>query len=481
MCSLGVSGYIYRVGSFHYRSSFASVFCCRCRWIIYFFLLRFSARCILTNSMKCDISLFQVLLFIHIPVICLFSAASAQSDSSSVVVAAYNVSAPTGSRVVLQCVSGRMVWTRDRVRDRQRVVHWDVYRARPGYAMERVVDMFSAGDQRVYSSYNLGRVGITPTAFRDGNFSLVIKDVTMNDGGLYSCNFHHLYCHLYETHRVQLNVTKSRRKEQRFWDGQKAVFVVLLGSSVVLPCFNRRSVWTDWSNEEGDQQVVHWDRQPPGVRHDRADRLVDLYASGEQRSYGPSFLQRKMNISSRAFAEGDFSLTISDLQPSDRGMYSCHLHHHYCGLHERRQFQVTVEPPVNPTTQTAQAAPGGDRDTTKAESPRVINVIVPDQRHYFLLPLGYILTSCLLLAFITLIIILITCRRRTKEFHPQASARSSRSPSSSEELEMDVADVNVCVQVDRFDFKNNLLREKVHMNAQPKVIDLDKEMQKFSK
>lgn len=100
---------------------------------------------------------------------------SGQADSSSVVVAGYNVTAPAGSRVVLQCVSGRMVWTRDRVRDRQRVVHWDMYRAHPDYAMERVVDMFSAGDQRIYNSYNLGRVTITPTAFRDGNFSLVIK------------------------------------------------------------------------------------------------------------------------------------------------------------------------------------------------------------------------------------------------------------------------------------------------------------------
>lgn len=104
---------------------------------------------------------------------------SGQSDSSSsVVVAGYNVSAPAGSRVVLQCVSGRMVWTRDSVRDRQRVVHWDLYRAHPDYAMERVMDMFSAGDQRIYNSYNLGRVGLSPKAFRDGNFSLVIKGYT---------------------------------------------------------------------------------------------------------------------------------------------------------------------------------------------------------------------------------------------------------------------------------------------------------------
>ncbi|XP_023153173.2 matrix remodeling-associated protein 8-like isoform X2 [Amphiprion ocellaris] len=427
--------------------------------------------------------ILQALLWIHIAVAFFFTAVSCQSDSSSsVVVAGYNMSAPAGSRMVLQCMSGRMVWTRDRVRDRQRVVHWDMYRSDPDYAMERVVDMFSAGEQRIYNSYNLARVSLSKTAFKDGNFSLVIKDVTMNDRGLYSCNLHHLYCHLYETVRVQLNITKSRRKEQRFWDGHKAVYVVLLGSTVVLPCINRRTVWTDWSDEEEDQQVVHWDRQPPGVHHDRADRLVDLYASGEQRSYGPLFLQRKMNISNQAFSEGDFSLTISDLQPTDQGMYSCHLHHHYCGLHERREFQVRVEPPLIQTTVPAKALPSEDKDTTKAESSRVITVILPDQRHHFLLPLGYVLTSFLLLAFIILIIILITRRHRTKEFYPQVSMRSSRSQSSSDEFEMNVTEVNACSQEERrFGYKNNLLKEKVHVNTQPKVIDLDKEMQKFSK
>ncbi|KAM4613559.1 matrix remodeling-associated protein 8-like [Polymixia lowei] len=430
-----------------------------------------------------DDIIFRALLLIHIPVVFLFTPVLGQSDSSSsVVVAGYNVSAPSGSQVVLQCMSGRMVWTRDRLKDRQRVVHWDLYRARPDYAMERVADMFSAGDQRIYNSYNHGRVGISQSAFTDGNFSLVIRDVTMNDRGLYSCNLHHHYCHLYETIRVQLNVTKSRRKEQRFWDGQKAVYVVLLGSTVVLPCVNRRSVWTDGSNEE-EQQVVHWDRQLPGVRHDRADRLVDLYASGEQRSYGPLFLQRKMNISNQAFSQGDFSLTILDLQPTDQGLYSCHLHHHYCGLHERREFQLTVGPPLHQTTLPPKALPNEDKDTTKAESPRVINVILPDQRHHFLLPLGYVLTSFLLLAFVILIIILITRRRRTREFYPQTSIRSNRSQSSCDEFEMDVTEVKPCALEDRtFDYKNNLLKEKsVQINTLPKVVDLDKEMEKFWK
>ncbi|XP_072317983.1 matrix remodeling-associated protein 8-like [Eucyclogobius newberryi] len=398
------------------------------------------------------------------------------------------MSAPSGTKVVLQCVSGRMVWTQDRLRDRQRVLHWDLYRSSPDYVMERVVDMFSGpgGDQRIYNSYNTGRVSLSRKAFKDGNFSLVIKDVTMNDRGLYSCNLHHLYCHLYETVKVQLNVTKSRRKEQKFWDGQKAVFVVLLGSSVVLPCINRRSVWTDWSSHEEDQQVVHWDRQSRGVLHDRADRLVDLYASGEQRSYGPLFLRRKMNISGHAFAEGDFSLTISDLQPADEGVYSCHLHHHYCGLHERRQFQLRVEPAATPT-QAARALPSEDKDP---EPPRVINVILPDQRHYFLLPVGYVLTSCLLLAFIVLIILLITRRRKRKEPRPReprpcASTRWSGSESSSEEMQMEASGMEasgmeVSVREEPvFDYKNNLLKEKVQRTSQPGV--LHKEMEKFAK
>ncbi|XP_016420166.1 matrix-remodeling-associated protein 8-like isoform X2 [Sinocyclocheilus rhinocerous] len=427
----------------------------------------------------------------------LFSPALGQSDGSGVVVAMYNISAPKGSQAVLQCHSQRMVWTQDRLKDRQRVAHWDLLRSGPNHAMERVIDMFSAGDQRIYNGYNQGRINMPKTAFKDGNFSLVIKDVAVSDKGIYSCNLHHHYCHLYESIKVQLNVTRSARKERRFWDGQKAVYVVLVGSKVVLPCVNRRPIWTESNSQEDQQQVVHWDRQPPGVRHDRADRLIDLYASGERRHYGPLFVQQKMNISATAFSQGDFSLTISDIQPLDQGLYSCHLHHHYCGLHERRIFQLTVMPPVPQIPQEPsdepQYLPNEDPNTNMVEvPPHVINVILPEQRNHFLQQLGYILATLLLLALIVLAIVLLTRQRKRQglDFDPR-KVESPPLPTVTyvghtscvkKECERRIADVKSSNQEEtKLEYKNNLLKEaEMSKLCSPKAIDLDREMEKPS-
>ncbi|XP_035245053.1 matrix remodeling-associated protein 8-like [Anguilla anguilla] len=432
----------------------------------------------------------RILLLFQIPASFLHTVVSGQNGGESVVVAVYNISAPTGSEAVLQCHSQRMVWTQDRLKDRQRVVHWDLFRSPPDFAMERLLDMFSAGDQRIYNGYNKDRVSMSKTAFDDGNFSLVIKDVSTSDRGIYSCNLHHHYCHLYETTKVQLNVTKSPRKERRFWDGEKAVFVALAGSTVVLPCVNRRPVWTESHGEE-DQQVVHWDRQLPGVRHDRADRLIDLYASGERRQYGPLFLQRKMNITGDAFSRGDFSLTIADLRWPDQGVYSCHLHHHYCGLDERRIFHLSVGPPApaapaapvpaHPDLTTApHVLPNDDPHTNVVEVPHVINFIVPEHRGHFLQQLGYILATVLMLALIAIGLILLSrrCKKRALEYDLR---RSERGNVTTNDFEMGVTELKMCNQEEmRRDYKNNLLKEKAEMCKlpSPKVIDLDKEMDK---
>ncbi|XP_068452940.1 matrix remodeling-associated protein 8-like [Clinocottus analis] len=388
-----------------------------------------------------------------------------QSSSSTigVVVEATNVTLPAGSRAVLACRSPRMVWTQDRLKDRQRVVHWDLVRSSPEYSVERVLDMSPGARQRVYNGFNKGRISVQGSAFNDGNFSLIINSVVMTDKGVYTCNLHHHYCQIHQSIQVQLNVTKSARKEKRYWDGDKTVFVVLLGKSVVLPCVNRRSLWREGLQED-QQQVAHWDFQPPGVRPDRAGRLVDLYGSGERRDYGPLFGQSRMSVEEDAFTLGDFSLSIADLRPVDKGLYSCHLHHHYCGLSERRIFRLTVGPPVPPATTTAPRIFQDDVPaprTEVVEGPRVVNVILPEHRGYFVQHLGYFLATFLLLAFILVGVIVLTRRRKKRgvEYDPRRPDQGNMI--SGGEMSLECTELRTCHQEPmNSDHKNNLLKEK---------------------
>ncbi|XP_074831633.1 matrix remodeling-associated protein 8 isoform X1 [Carettochelys insculpta] len=404
------------------------------------------------------------------------------SNPESVVVSVSNVSAVAGSQMVLTCKSYRMIWTQDRLFDRQRVVHWDLYSNQDGdYKAERLCDMYSAGEQRVYSSYNQGRITMPQNAFTDGNFSLVIQDVAESDQGTYSCNLHHHYCHLYETVKIQLGVTEEAREVKRYWDGEKAVIIALRASTVVLPCVNRNQIWTERHREE-EQQVVHWDRQPPGVPHDRADRLIDLYASGERRAYGPLFIRQKMNITETAFALGDFSLRISALESADEGTYSCHLHHHYCGLHERRIFRVSVTEPekekkvVNLTyTNNVPAV-----DPNLARGPNVINVIIPESRLHFFQQLGYILATLLLFLVLLVIVVLVTRRHRRRGYEYNVKKYEEKDVNL-KEFTVDTTELSQYKSEDiRLDYKNNILKEQAEQAKcfPAKIIDLDKDFRK---
>lgn len=161
--------------------------------------------------------------------------------AASSVVSESTVSWAAGALAVLRCQSPRMVWTQDRLHDRQRVVHWDLSGRPGGGPTRRLVDMYSAGEQRVYEPRDRGRLLLPLSAFHDGNFSLLIRGkglgtaagmrgpcgaragcalhrwafcrvvaVEEADAGLYTCNLHHHYCHLYETLAVRLEVTDNR-------------------------------------------------------------------------------------------------------------------------------------------------------------------------------------------------------------------------------------------------------------------------------
>ncbi|XP_049630511.1 matrix remodeling-associated protein 8 [Suncus etruscus] len=428
---------------------------------------------------------------------------------SGSVVSESSVSGAAGARAELRCQSPRMVWTQDRLRDRQRVVHWDVAGG-PERPARRVLDMYSAGEQRVYEARDRGRLQLAPSAFLDGNFSLLIREVRESDAGLYSCNLHHHYCHLYESRAVQLDVVGDPAAARAFWDGEKEVLVAALGAPALLHCENRAPVWTDRHLEEA-QQVAHWDRQPPGVPHDRADRLLDLYASGERRAYGPRVLRDRVAVPADAFARGDFSLRIDPLQPADEGTYSCHLHHHYCGLHERRVFHLRVTaPPPPPPPSPPRGSPGNGSgpgpDPTQERGRSVINVIVPEGRAHFFQHLGYVLATLLLFILLLITVILAARQRRCKDARPpQPQPQHARGsplapplpayePSEEKPGTWKGTDLSMAEwprspgnQAPRrsedipLDYKNNILKERAGLALSPlpaKNVDLDKELRK---
>ncbi|XP_005930779.1 matrix remodeling-associated protein 8b [Haplochromis burtoni] len=403
-------------------------------------------------------ALLQILAVLFLP------GAWGQSSSSrlGVVVEAKNITLPAGSKAILPCHSPRMVWIRDRLKDRQRVVHWDLVRSSPENSVERVLDMSPGANQRVYNAFNKGRVFIPDSAFSDGNFSLTINNVAATDKGVYTCNLHHHYCQIHQSIQIQVDVTKSARKEKRYWDGEKTAFVVLLGSSVVLPCVNRRPLWREGLQED-QQQVAHWDFQPPGVRPDKADRLVDLYASGERRDYGPLFAQSKMSVAEDAFTLGDFSLFISDLRPADKGLYSCHLHHHYCGLHERRIFRLTVGPPLMPdSTPAPRIFQNDEPDPSEGVEPtRVVNVFIPEHRSYFMQHLGYFLATFLLLGFIVIALIMLTRRRKKRGLEYELGRSQRGTAIAGGEVALDCTELNCCNQEPlNSEYKNNIMKER---------------------
>uniref|UniRef100_A0A8B9XFD0 Matrix remodeling-associated protein 8 n=1 Tax=Bos mutus grunniens TaxID=30521 RepID=A0A8B9XFD0_BOSMU len=344
-----------------------------------------------------------------------------------------------GAPALLTCVNRAHVWTDRHLEEAQQVVHWD--RQPPGVPhdrADRLLDLYASGERRAYGPPFLrDRVAVEADAFARGDFSLLIDPVEPADEGTYSCNLHHHYCHLYESLAVSLEVTDDPRAAGAHWDGEKEVLAVERGAPALLTCVNRAHVWTDRHLEEA-QQVVHWDRQPPGVPHDRADRLLDLYASGERRAYGPPFLRDRVAVEADAFARGDFSLLIDPVEPADEGTYSCHLHHHYCGLHERRVFHLRVtepaaRPPPPPPPRDSpgngsshSGAPGpGARDPTLTRGRSVINVIVPEGRAHFFQQLGYVLATLLLFILLLITVVLATRQRRRGGY--EYSNKKSRS------------------------------------------------------
>ncbi|XP_025760979.1 matrix remodeling-associated protein 8-like [Oreochromis niloticus] len=144
------------------------------------------------------------------------------------------------------------------------------------------------------------RVDLQDRQMKDGNVSLILKDVTINDAGTYEC-------------RVFVEETRS-------WKNSIIIYLTVVdppdpkiitaesGQDVTLTC------------RAPNNNIVKWSRA------DLVPQYVFLYQNGHfvPANQHPSFKNR-VDLQDRQMKDGDVSLILKDVTIHDTGAYMCHI------------------------------------------------------------------------------------------------------------------------------------------------------------
>ncbi|CAI5660183.1 unnamed protein product [Oreochromis niloticus] len=154
------------------------------------------------------------------------------------------------------------------------------------------------------------RVDLQDRQMKDGDVSLILKDVTINDTGTYKC------------HVVQTKTNQGKRVYLK-------TDPIIINLSVVLP-----DQKVDNITAESGQNIVFPCRTPntlliPAVewsRHDLETQSVLLYWKKEIVTYlqHPSFMNR-VDLQDRQMKDGDVSLILNNVTINDTGTYECRI------------------------------------------------------------------------------------------------------------------------------------------------------------
>ncbi|XP_005952186.1 uncharacterized protein LOC102293579 [Haplochromis burtoni] len=166
-------------------------------------------------------------------------------------------------------------------------------------------------NNRSYENYQHpsfhGRVKLKDPEMKDGDVSLILKNITFNDTGMYECHIavrnpvRNKRVHTEISHFINLTVTALQQNMQ-----------ATLGADVTLQC----QITTDERIS-----VVKWSR--PDLN---TDGYVYFYRN--KRSYEnyqhPSFHGR-VKLRDPEMKDGDVSLILKNVTFNDTGMYECHI------------------------------------------------------------------------------------------------------------------------------------------------------------
>uniref|UniRef100_A0A669CHI2 Ig-like domain-containing protein n=1 Tax=Oreochromis niloticus TaxID=8128 RepID=A0A669CHI2_ORENI len=167
------------------------------------------------------------------------------------------------------------------------------------------------------------RVDLKDRQMKDGDVSLILKDVTINDTGRYEC-------HVFMTETRSWEVTSFINLRVVDPPGQKNI-TALSGQDVTLTCRAQKKITVlKWSRADlGSEYVLQY--------HDNQSVPDDQH---------PSFKNR-VDLQDREMKDGDVSLILKDVTTNDTGTYECGVF-----MEETRSWEVisiiyltVVDPP----------------------------------------------------------------------------------------------------------------------------------------
>ncbi|XP_058867791.1 butyrophilin subfamily 1 member A1-like isoform X2 [Acipenser ruthenus] len=207
------------------------------------------------------------------------------SDQPVIAEAGYDVILPCHISPRVSAVDMEVRWFRERF-------------DRPVHLYQNQNDRLSRQD----SDYQ-GRTALSPSALQTGDISLNLRNLRLSDQGVYTCSADD--GRWAEDGQTELIVTGRWRVV-----GSDQPVIAEAGDDVILPCRISPRV-------SAVDMEVRWFRE-------RFDRPVHLYQNQKyQVSKQDRLYWHRTALSPSALQTGDISLHLRNIQPSDRGVYTC--------------------------------------------------------------------------------------------------------------------------------------------------------------
>ncbi|CAI5672582.1 unnamed protein product [Oreochromis niloticus] len=174
-------------------------------------------------------------------------------------------------------------------------VHWSRADLEPEYLLVYRNGQFFPENQ--HPSFQ-NRVDLQDRQMKDGDASLILKDVNTADNGTYECRIFMEETRSWKLSIINLSVPSD---EQHFITAKS-------GQIVILPCLTPKK----------NIKFVHWSRA------DLEPEYLVLYKDGKflPENQHPSFKNR-VDLQERQMKDGDVSLILNNVNTADKGTYQC--------------------------------------------------------------------------------------------------------------------------------------------------------------